>query len=57
MNCEILLTASMDCTVRLWTIEGNFVGRCRCVLVHLWPGDFMCATIMDYKPERPVGFK
>lgn len=26
MNCEILLTASMDCTVRLWTIEGNFVG-------------------------------
>ena len=26
-NCEILLTASLDCTVRLWTIEGHFVGE------------------------------
>lgn len=25
-NCEILLTASLDCTVRLWTTEGHFVG-------------------------------
>ena len=25
-NCEILLTASVDCTVRLWTLEGHFVG-------------------------------
>lgn len=25
-NCEILLTASLDCTVRLWTMEGHFVG-------------------------------
>ena len=27
-NCEILLTASLDCTVRLWTMEGHFVGTC-----------------------------
>ena len=26
-NCEILLTASLDCTVRLWTMEGHFVGE------------------------------
>jgi len=28
-NCEILLTASLDCTVRLWTMEGHFVGMPR----------------------------
>lgn len=26
MKSEILLTSSMDCTVRLWTLEGHFVG-------------------------------
>ena len=25
-NTEILLTASVDCTVRLWTMDGHFVG-------------------------------
>jgi len=26
LNCEILLTTSLDCTVRLWTMEGHFIG-------------------------------
>ena len=27
LNCEILLTTSLDCTVRLWTMEGHFIGE------------------------------
>ena len=25
---KMIMTSSLDCTVRLWTLEGEYVGRC-----------------------------
>ena len=48
-NCEILLTASLDCTVRLWTMEGHFVGE-----LFSWTR-FLSVNSINFQRFRAVG--
>lgn len=32
-NDQVVLTSSTDCTVRLWSAHGEFIGGCYCALV------------------------
>lgn len=48
-NCEILLTASLDCTVRLWTMEGHFVGE-----LFSWTR-FLSVNSVNFQRFRAVG--